>query len=196
YFFESRLPRDDLLGLAYQLEGHPDNITPALLGGCTVVVTEGQRLVYTPVPLPPGLVAVLFIPDFALATAEARSVLPGHVELSDAVFNVGRSALLATSLSTGRLDLLRVATQDALHQPWRKALFPAMDALFRAALDAGALCVFLSGAGPTILALVQHNADLVAHALREASHKERVPGSTRLARPTLEGAQLVGEEQE
>lgn len=196
YFFESRLPREDLLELAYRMEGHPDNVAPALLGGCTVTVREGQRLVQAAVPLPPGLVAVLFVPDFALATAESRSILPRQVELADAVFNVGRAALLATALATGRLDLLRVATQDALHQPWRKALFPALEALFRAALEAGALCAFLSGAGPTILALAQEDADLVAHALREAARRERVPGSTRLARPTLEGAHLVEGEQE
>ena len=194
HVLESHLSKDQLLTLACRLEGHPDNVAPALLGGCIVVVRDGPRLVYSPVPLPPGLVAVLFVPDFTLTTVEARKVLPRHVEMADAVFNMGRTALLATCLATGRLDLLRVATQDALHQPWRKALFPAMEALFGAALDAGALCVFLSGAGPTVLALTAHNADLVAHALREAAHRERVSGSTRLARPNFNGAHLVDEE--
>lgn len=194
HFFDARLPVDALLELACRLEGHPDNVAPALLGGCTVVVRDGQRLVHSPVPLPPGLVAVLFVPDFALATADARRVLPRHVEMADAVFNAGRTALLATCLATGRLDLLRVATQDALHQPWRRALFPAMEVLFRAALDAGALCAFLSGAGPAVLALTVHDADLVAHSLREAALRERVPGSTRLARPDMAGAHLVDEE--
>lgn len=194
HFFQSPLSPDDLLELACRMEGHPDNVTPALFGGCTVTVRDGQRLVHASLPLPPGLVAVLFIPDSPLATQEARDVLPPHVERADAVFNVGRAALLATSLATGRLDLFRVATQDALHQPWRQSLFPPMEALFKAALDAGALCAFLSGAGPTVLALAVHDADLVAHAMREAARIERVSGSTRLARPTLKGAHLVDEE--
>ncbi|MDP2936066.1 MAG: homoserine kinase [Dehalococcoidia bacterium] len=193
-FFDSNLSRDKLLEIAEEIEGHPDNVAPAILGGCIVVVKDGPRLVHAPVPLPPGLVAVLFIPDFALATIEARRVLPQQVKMADAVFNVGRTALLATCLATGRLDLLRVATQDALHQPWRKALFPAMEALFKAALDAGALGVFLSGAGPTILALTTHDSDLVAHAMREAAHIAKVPGCTRLARPSMQGAHLVDEE--
>ena len=195
-FFQSHLSVDEVLELACQMEGHPDNVAPAILGGCTVVVKEGQRLVHAPVPLPKDLVAVLFLPDFTLATVEARRVLPRQVEMADAVFNVGRAALLATCLATGRLELLRVATQDALHQPWRKALFPAMESLFKAALDAGALGVFLSGAGPTVLALARHNADLVAHAMREAARMDRVAGSTRLARPNLEGAQVVDQESE
>lgn len=193
-FFDSNLSRDKLLEIAAGIEGHPDNVAPAILGGCIVVVKDGPRLVHAPVPLPPELVAVLFIPDFALATVEARRVLPQQVKMADAVFNVGRTALLATCLATGRLDLLRVATQDALHQPWRKALFPAMEALFRAALEAGALGVFLSGAGPTILALTTHDSDLVAHAMREAGHIAKVPGYTRLARPSMLGAHLVDEE--
>jgi homoserine kinase len=194
-FFESPLPREALLELAYQLEGHPDNVVPALYGGCTVTVREGSRLVHTQVPLPPGLRAVLFIPDLSLATQEARSILPAQVSRSDAVFNVGRVALLTTALATGRLDLLRTATQDALHQPWRKALFPPMEEFFAAALEAGALCAFLSGAGPSVLALTLGKEDLVAHALRERALREQVRGRIHIASPRLEGAQVLEREQ-
>ncbi len=196
HFFESGLSEDCLLDLASRMEGHPDNVAPALLGGCVVVVRDGDRLVHTEVPWPDGLLAVLFIPEFNLPTAEARRVLPRQVDLADAVFNVGRAALLATSLATGSVDLLRVAMQDLLHQPYRQTLFPGMATLFRAALDAGALGVFLSGAGPTILALTGDNAEPVGQALADAASREGVLGSIRLAKPTVEGARLVEIEQE
>lgn len=195
-FLDTRMSPDRLLHLACEMEGHPDNVASALLGGCNVVVRDGERLVHVNLPVPPGLKAVLFIPDFTLPTSEARRVLPGRVDMADAVFNVGRAALLAASMATGAVDLLRTATQDALHQPYRKSLFPGMDPLFKAALDAGALGVFLSGAGPTILALVRDNAEEVVRALAETAKREGIAGSIRLACPALEGAHLVEIEQE
>lgn len=195
-FLDAGLTVECLLDLATQIEGHPDNVAPALLGGCTVVVRDGERLVHASLPLPAGLLAVLFVPDFKLPTAMARRVLPGWVEMADAVFNVGRAALLAASLATGAVDLLKTATQDALHQPYRKSLFPGMGRLFGAALDAGALGVFLSGAGPTILALAQGDAEPVALAMAEAAGTEGISGSTRTMSLGTEGARLVEIEQE
>lgn len=195
-FLGADLSNDRLLDLACQMEGHPDNVAAALLGGCTVVVRDGERLVHTKLPLPPKLQAALFIPDFTLETREARRVLPRRVDMADAVFNVGRASLLAASLATGAVGLLRTATQDALHQPYRKSLFPGMETLFNAALDAGSLGVFLSGAGPTVLALVQDDAGPVMRALAGAAQREGISGSVRLARPAAEGARVVEIEQD
>ena len=96
---------------------------------------------------------MLFIPDFRIATADARAVLPAQVSLQDAVFNAGRAALLIAGMATDRPEYFKLATQDRLHQPYRQSLFPAMKVIFRAALDCGALGVFLSGSGSTVLAL-------------------------------------------
>lgn len=150
------LREEQLLKLATELEGHPDNVAAALLGGFTICVSNsnGSGLRYATVPVPAELRAVLFIPHFRVPTERARAVLPGQVSRRDAVYNIGRASLLVAGLSTGRFDILRVATEDRLHQPYRESLFPAAKELFAAALEAGALGVFLSGAGPTILALV------------------------------------------
>jgi homoserine kinase len=111
------LERATLLRVATALEGHPDNVAPALLGGCQIVVRDGDDLVTAGVRVPRWLRAVVFIPEVAMPTSEARAVLPPDVSRRDAVYNAGRVALLVNALATGKAEDLRVATQDALHQP-------------------------------------------------------------------------------
>jgi homoserine kinase len=185
------LSLDQLVQLAAQIEGHPDNTTPAFLGGCQVVVQEGKRIVYASIPIPQDLKAMLFVPDFSMPTAATRKMLPQQVSLVDAVYNISRTALLVTALATGDLSHLKLATQDRLHQPTRQALFPAMSEIFEAALSAGALGVFLSGGGPTILALAENNEEAIANAMLGAANKAGVKGRTRIAKPSLVGTQVV-----
>jgi homoserine kinase len=149
------LPPEELLGLALPLEGHPDNITPALLGGLTVATLVEGKVCCVKLPVPEALSAVAVIPDFRLATAKARQALPPSVPWADAVFNVGRVALFLAAMQSGRLDLLREAVQDRLHQPYRAPLVPGMPEVLAEGGRAGALACFLSGAGPTLLALVR-----------------------------------------
>lgn len=151
------LGRDDLVGLATALEGHPDNVAPALLGGVTAAATRADGSVcVAPVPVHPALVAglglALVIPEYRLATAAARAVLPAMVPHRDATFNAGRAALLVAALASGRLDLLADALEDRLHQPFRSALVPGMAEAMAAGRDLGAYAVTISGAGPTLLA--------------------------------------------
>lgn len=148
------LSPEDVLDLALPLEGHPDNITPALLGGLTVATLVDGKVRCVKLPVPPALQAVAVIPDFRLPTVKARQALPPTVPRSDAVFNVGRVALFLAALQAGRLDLLREAVKDRLHEPYRAALVPGMPEVLAEGERAGALACFLSGAGPTLLALV------------------------------------------
>ena len=180
---------DDLLQLGAGMEGHADNIAPALFGGCQLVYREGDRYNHVPVPLPKGLTAVLFIPDFAMSTAKARNILPPKVSRSDAVFNIGRVSLLTLAMSTGKLEYLKIATQDRLHQPARQSMFPAMENIFKAALEAGALGAFLSGAGSTILAFTEGESlsGGIGKAMQDAATKAGVNGRVQVARPTPYG---------
>lgn len=148
------LSPEELLDLSLPLEGHPDNIAPALLGGLTVATLVEGKVRCVKLPVPDVLRAIAVIPDFRLATAKARQALPPMVPRGDAVFNVGRVALFLAALQAGRLDLLREGVKDRLHQPYRAALVPGMPEVLAEGERAGALACFLSGAGPTLLALV------------------------------------------
>lgn len=203
--FESR----DLLEMAATIEGHPDNVAAALLGGLQLVVADhdqentplssplakggyrGVRLYTAAINVPPELNAVLFIPELRIATSDARAVLPEKVTVADAVYNMGRAALLLAGMATNHLEYLSMATQDRLHQPYREALFPAMKLLFRAARDAGALGVFLSGSGSTVLALTRGREMTVAYEMAEAARQAGVAGRVQVTQPTARGAHIV-----
>ncbi|MBI2172307.1 MAG: homoserine kinase [Chloroflexi bacterium] len=188
---EKNPDRELLWKLAVEIEGHPDNVTPALFGGCQIVVKDEGKLVRAGVPLPPDLRAVLYIPDAPMPTAQARGVLSPQVSREDAVYNIGRAALLVNALATGAVEHLRVATQDRLHQPARQGLMPAMRLLFRAALDGGALGVFLSGAGSSVLALTRGREVTVAYEMRDMADKAQLPGEVKITTPTTKGAYLI-----
>jgi homoserine kinase len=147
------LPPEEMLDLALLFEGHPDNITPALLGGLTVSTLVEGRVKCVKLPVPQGLQAIAVIPEFHLSTTRARKALPPTVPRVDAVFNVGRAALFLAAMQAGRLELLREAARDRLHQPYRAPLVPGMEEVLAEGERAGALACFLSGAGPTLLAL-------------------------------------------
>jgi len=185
------LSTPDLLALATELEGHPDNVVPALLGGVRICVRSEQGLLQTRIPLARPLQAVLFIPDLRMPTAAARRVLPTMVPLADVVYNIGRVALLVAALVSGDYALLAEATRDRLHQPARGVLFPALSALLAAALEGGAQGAFLSGAGSTILALTEAESAAVAAALEAAARREGVAGRTVITTVREEGAQIL-----
>lgn len=185
------LSTDALLDLGTAMEGHPDNVVSCLLGGIQVSVLEGERVLHCAVPMSLPLRAVVFVPDFAMDTHRARALLPAGVPLGDAVFNLGRSALLVAALSQGRPDLLRTGLEDRLHQPPRTDLFPAMPALFEAALAAGALGACLSGAGSTILALAIERTDEIIRALEAAAESNGVRGAARVLAVRRRGAEIT-----
>jgi len=150
------LGRDDLLQMAAKLEGHPDNVAPAFLGGIVVGAMDNGRLFsckLDPTVLD-GLDFAVMIPDFPLPTEQARMILPKSYGREDVVFNASRTALLTAALYNGRFDLLKIAMQDIVHQPYRSKIIPGMDGIFRECLGQGAFGVFLSGAGPTLIAAV------------------------------------------
>ena len=180
-----------LFDLAADIEGHPDNAAPAVYGGCCISVKGKDGWVIDQTPLPSDLNTVAFIPEVSTNTSEARAVLPDKVSREDAVFNLGRTALFVNALATGRLELLRHATDDRLHQPQRGKFFPAMKNIIRAALDGGAHGAFLSGAGPTVMALTTGREVTVLYEMSEAARKSSAPGRAVVLRPALTGAHVV-----
>lgn len=183
--------KEQLAELGTELEGHPDNVVPAIFGGCRIVIKEDDKLIHFPIPIPEGLKAILFIPHFPMPTQESRQILPRQVLIEDAVYNISRTALLVAAFFSGKLEFLSQAMKDKLHQPARSKLFPAMEVLFDAALKAGALGVCLSGGGSSVLALSRDKEEEISLALKEAASKAGVSGKLLITRPTEMGAYLV-----
>lgn len=157
----AELPPEEILNLAVKFEGHPDNVTPSLVGGFTASALVEGKVLYARLPFPEALKAVAVIPNLEIPTKRAREALPEQVPLKDAVFNLSRLALMMAGLLTDRLDLLAEGTKDRLHQPYRAALLPGMLKVMEEGLKAGALACFLSGAGSTIMAFVKGDGEEV-----------------------------------
>ena len=141
------------LDLAAGLEGHPDNVVPAMLGGYVTSVLENGRVFAVKKRISDRLRFCAFVPDFELLTEKARAALPEKVPHKDAVYNLSRAALMAAAFCEGRTDLFAVAAGDRLHQPYRLPLIPGARQVMETARALGALAVFISGAGPTIMAI-------------------------------------------
>lgn len=148
------LTNDDILTLATKLEGHPDNVAPALLGGFVVSVYEDGKVYSLQKDVAQSIVFAAFIPDFKLLTEKARAALPEEVAHKDAVYNLSRAALLAAAFCEERYELLPVVTKDSLHQQYRLPLIDGGREIFDLTAQLGAPATFISGAGPTILSVV------------------------------------------
>jgi homoserine kinase len=172
----SPLSREALLGLAARAEGHPDNVAAAVFGGLTVSCVTPDGVTTVTLPVTKSLSWVVLVPEVTSATAEARALLPRSVPREDAVFNVQRVALLLASLQSAQPAALSVALEDRLHQPYRLKLFPWMPDVATAARTAGALGCVLSGAGPSLLAVVDGNGTAVGRAMEEAASRAGIRG--------------------
>lgn len=163
----NKLGEKELLSIATDMEGHPDNVAPALLGGIVVSALVDGEVKYSKIDAPAKLKCVVAIPDFTLPTKLAREVLPQSVSLEDAVFNISRTALLVSALIKGDFNLMAAAMDDKIHQPYRANLVPGMKKVFAAAKLAGARGIVLSGAGPTLIAFCDEHTGLIASVMKE-----------------------------
>ena len=162
------LSREELLELAVELEGHSDNVAPALYGGFVSSCPRGGKTVVLRLTPPEQLRAVAAIPDFYLSTSRARKILSAEVRREDAVHNIQCAALLVGAMATGDLQLFATAFDDRLHQEQRYRLIKGAKRVLRAAKGAGALAAGLSGAGPTLIAFTDTDGAAVRQAMRRA----------------------------
>lgn len=190
---DSPLERSELLPLAIALEGHPDNVVPALLGGCYLAVSGPDSAPWTlcEIPWAETIVPIVAIPNFALSTKTARGVLPDRCPYADAIFNTAHLGLLLQGLTRGRGDWLQIALQDRLHQPYRQSLIPGYAAVHAAALAAGAYGLVISGAGPTLLALSdRQRANTVAQSLQSAWEGQGIRSEVKVLQLDFQGARV------
>lgn len=185
----------DPFAVAASYDGHPENAAASVFGGLVAATSVGGRPTHARLPLSDALAFVAIVPDRNLATPEARGVLPETLSRADAVFNLGRMALLLAGLGDPP-TLIPEATDDRIHQPARTALFPEAPALLRALVDAGALAASWSGAGPTLLGIVPADrAETVRVGAEAALGAQSVPGRVLVLRADRRGL-VYGDEAE
>ncbi|WP_291584394.1 homoserine kinase [Clostridium sp. UBA6640] len=149
------LNKKELLDLAVEVEGHPDNVNPALFGGMTASISDNREVIYSKVKVSEGIKFCALIPDFTLSTEKARAVLPKSIDYKDGIFNVGRIALMISALTNGDFHLIKYACKDKLHQDYRAKLIENFYSIKEECEKLNSLGVFLSGAGPTIMVMLK-----------------------------------------
>lgn len=184
------LSHEQILRLGCEMEGHPDNISAALLGGLVVTVTTEQGVVTRRFDVPP-LLTVVVVPSFDLSTRTARTILPQKLPFADAVFNLGRTTLVVEALRTGDLELLSRVMDDRLHQPYRLERIPGSRAALRAAKRAGAAAAALSGAGPGLVAFSDGSAPAaISEAMLRALQDAGISARSFLLKASPSGASV------
>ena len=189
-------PADEeaLLSIATEVEGHPDNVTPAIVGGMVMSSQEDDgSILYRKIDWPEDWILTVCIPDFELATDISRSVIPKEVPLSDAVFNLKRSAMLVEAIHTHDEELLKLALDDKLHQPYRMKLVSGLKEIIEALQhEDGYLGCVLSGAGPSILVISkQDNLDRIKSVVRETWNNLNVNADIRTLKVETNGAEII-----
>jgi homoserine kinase len=170
----SPLDRQGLLEVVAALEGHPDNAAPAVFGGFTAAGFVGSEVRCIRVPLPSRIRLVTLIPHFEVSTPEARKRVPQTFSKADTIHILNRASLVTAAFATGRLENLRGCFDDRIHQPYRAALIPGMDAILAAGVKAGAIGGWLSGSGSTLMCLALDNPEAIATAMQRKMPKAAV----------------------
>lgn len=187
----NKLSSKELLTLAAAIEGHSDNVAPALLGGIVISVAMDGEIKCVKITPPPGLKVILAVPDFLVLTRTARDILPPVISLQDTIFNLGRLALLIAAFYQGDLSLLSTAMEDRIHQSHRASLVPGMKKVLAAARLAGARGVCLSGAGPSLLAFADSNFELLAQVMRDTFQQNGIRARTLILNISPVGARAL-----
>ncbi|MFW6377895.1 MAG: homoserine kinase [Bacillota bacterium] len=188
--YELGLSQEEILESAYELEGHPDNITPALYGGLNITAV-GAKIYQEKLHPHPDLSLILAVPDYAARTEEQRRLLPAKIKLEDITYNQSRTALLPFALASGNWEMLKELLNDRVHQPYRMAETPAWKEIVNEAIAGGAIGVVLSGAGPSILAFAKKREEEIAEIIQEVWSKYNVEAKTVITRADILGAQVT-----
>jgi homoserine kinase len=192
---EAPVTREQILRLLIDLEGHPDNAVPSFLGGfaiCSPVTDQtAEGFGYTRVEVGPELSFVTLVPDLRISTETARGLLPKEVPFRHAVENAQRTARIAAAFCNRDYASLRGLFVDHLHQPFRQRLIPGFMAILAAAVEAGALGSFLSGAGSSLMAVTLGRVDAIAAAMLEAAQKHDLPSKIFVLKADNEGAKVL-----
>lgn len=185
------LTKDELLNMACKMEGHPDNVAPALLGGLVVSCVEEDKVKYCNIKPTKPLAIVVVIPEFQLSTKATRAILPEQVSMTDATYNASRVGLLVSSFCTGDYSLLGVACGDKLHQDYRAQLIPGLKAVLKAGKTAGGLGAALSGAGPSVVGFTTDNPEQLGLTMQKVFADHQVNSNFIITNINKQGIEIL-----
>lgn len=175
-----KLNYGEILDLAASMEGHPDNVTPALYGGFCTSVYDGGKVYFTTTKITmPIKVAVMF-PDYPMQTRESRKVVPDNFSKNDAIYNISRASMLVSALTSGQVELLKVACQDRLHQQYRLGYIHGGEELMNLTYNFGAYATYLSGSGPSLVSFIAADNDSFARNINNYFNNELVGWKCRI----------------
>jgi homoserine kinase len=183
------LSREEILNFASEMEGHPDNVAPALLGGLVVAIIDEGQVIARQIPIGMDMCITIVLPDFYLPTKQARAALPKRISMKNAVHNISRAVLVTEAFRTGDLELLGKAMTDTLHQPYRLKLIPGAISAMEAARKVGASAVALSGAGPSLIAFSKTESG-IGEAMKRAFESEGLKARAFSLKVNTEGADV------
>jgi homoserine kinase len=186
------LDNSELIKIGTEMEGHPDNVVPAIFGGFCLSMVYENRVIYKTFPVPFWLRFVVCIPDFELKTEDARKVLPKTVSLEDAIYNTSRTAMLVAAMAKGDLSDMNVFCQDKFHQPFRSHLIPGMKKILETVSEKGAFAGFLSGSGPTVVCLtLRERADVLGKHMVDIFSQEGIKSNYQVLSSDSKGVRFL-----
>jgi len=177
---------EELLNIATSIEGHPDNVTPTLFGGLTISCIMKNRVIFSRIRFPKSIKLAAVIPDINISTKEARAILPKKINFKDAVFNVQRVSLLINSFYFKDFNNIKFYFEDKLHQNYRKIFVPGFDRAVEMGIRAGALGVYLSGSGPTIMVFYRDKGNIITKTIADVFYKKNISCRIVYLKPVLE----------
>jgi homoserine kinase len=191
HIMKDRLSLKDIIDIATEIEGHPDNVVPAIVGGMVVSMQDQSEVVYSKVNMPKDLKFAVMVPEFKVSTHEARGVLPKSYGKEDCIFNISRAGMLISILNNGEVGKLRACLDDKVHQPYRKSLIKNIDGIFNKAKELGSLGEFISGSGSTLIAVIEGSNETFINGMEK--YLSSIEGGWRvfLLSPEHEGAKII-----
>ncbi len=188
----TRVSREEMLNIAVSIEGHPDNVSAAMMGGLTVNCFDNGKVRCRSIKIKSKLSVVACSPNFQVLTKQARQILPKEVPLKDAVVNIENVASLIVAIMEGDVEALRYVTGDRLHEQYRAALIPGFEEVKNAALGAGALSFNISGSGPTVFSFATDHEKQTGEAMVNAFSDHGITSTYEVMTVENEGALVIG----
>lgn len=187
----NKLSLEDIINIGTEMEGHPDNIVPAIVGGMVVSIENKGKVTYSRINVPKNLKFVAMVPDFVVSTHDARKVLPYEYSNKDCVFNISRVAMLINAFNNRELDKIRLSLQDRIHHPYRKNLIKNIDNIFDKCKRLNSKGEFISGSGSTLISIIEDDEEVFVNEMGE--FLKDLEGSWNIHKliPDLEGFKVI-----